>query len=76
MIEWSTHHKDDPPVDDENRDNRSDDIDPWDQEFLKAVDQGTLFQLLLVSDRRDVYGRRALWDLLLSRLNLLYSMHK
>ena len=26
-----------------------DDIDPWDQEFLK-VDQGTLFELILVRD--------------------------
>ena len=56
MIEWSTHHKDDPPLpeDDENRDKRSDDIDPWDQEFLK-VDQGTLFELILVSVCWDVY---------------------
>lgn len=50
MIEWSTHHKDDPPIpeDDENKEKRTDDIDPWDQEFLK-VDQGTLFELILVS---------------------------
>ena len=50
MIEWATHHKDDPPPpeDDENKEKRTDDIEPWDQEFLK-VDQGTLFELILVS---------------------------
>ena len=50
VIQWATHHKDDPPPpdDDENKEKRTDDIDPWDQEFLK-VDQGTLFELILVS---------------------------
>ena len=49
VIEWSTHHKDDPPPpeDDDNKEKRTDDIEPWDQEFLK-VDQGTLFELILV----------------------------
>ena len=49
VIEWATHHKDDPPPpeDDENKEKRTDDIEPWDQEFLK-VDQGTLFELILV----------------------------
>ncbi len=62
MIEWSTHHKDDPPLpeDDENRDKRSDNIDPWDQEFLK-VDQGTLFELILVSITL-VLGNLPGWD--------------
>ncbi len=35
--------------DDENKEKRTDDIEPWDQEFLK-VDQGTLFELILVSE--------------------------
>ena len=50
MITWAEHHKADPPPpdDDENKEKRTDDIDPWDQEFLK-VDQGTLFELILVS---------------------------
>ncbi len=49
VIEWATHHKDDtaPPEDEENKEKRTDDIEPWDQEFLK-VDQGTLFELILV----------------------------
>ena len=49
MIQWATHHKDDPPPpeDDENKEKRTDDIEPWDTEFLK-VDQGTLFELILV----------------------------
>ncbi|PFX32879.1 S-phase kinase-associated protein 1 [Stylophora pistillata] len=39
VIQWATHHKDDPPPpdDDENKEKRTDDIDPWDQEFLKAA---------------------------------------
>ena len=49
VIDWATHHKDDPPPpeDEENKEKRTDDIEPWDQEFLK-VDQGTLFELILV----------------------------
>lgn len=51
VIDWATKHKDDaaPPEDDENKEKRTDDIDPWDMEFLK-VDQGTLFELILVSE--------------------------
>ena len=43
-------HKDDPrpPDDDENKEKRTGDIDPRDQEFLK-VDQDTLFELMWVS---------------------------
>lgn len=50
VIQWATYHKDDPPPteDDENKDKRTDDISSWDADFLK-VDQGTLFELILVS---------------------------
>ena len=50
VIQWTEVHKDDPPPsdDDENKEKRTDDIDPWDQEFLK-VGQGTLFELIMVS---------------------------
>ena len=50
VIQWCTYHKDDPPPpeDDENKEKRTDDISSWDAEFLK-VDQGTLFELILVS---------------------------
>jgi S-phase kinase-associated protein 1 len=49
VIQWATHHKDDPPPpeDDENREKNTNDISSWDQDFLK-VDQGTLFELILV----------------------------
>ena len=49
MIEWATHHKGDPPPpeDDEFKEKKLDEIDPWDLGFLK-VDQGTLFELILV----------------------------
>jgi len=49
VIQWCTYHKDDPPAaeEDENKEKRTDDICTWDVEFLK-VDQGTLFELILV----------------------------
>lgn len=49
VISWATYHKDDPapPEDDENREKNLTDISTWDQDFLK-VDQGTLFELILV----------------------------
>lgn len=49
VIQWATFHKDDPPPpeDDENKEKRTDDISSWDADFLK-VDQGTLFELILV----------------------------
>jgi len=57
VIEWATKHKDDPPPpeDEENRDKRTDDIEPFDQEFLK-VDQGTLFELILAANYLDIKG--------------------
>jgi S-phase kinase-associated protein 1 len=57
VIEWAIQHKDDPspPEDDENREISTDDIDPWDQEFMK-VDQGTLFELILAANYLDIKG--------------------
>ncbi|XP_065643189.1 S-phase kinase-associated protein 1-like [Hydra vulgaris] len=54
VIDWATHHKDDPPPP-EDDEKRTDDIDPWDQEFLK-VDQGTLFELILAANYLDIKG--------------------
>ena len=55
VIEWATYHKDDPPPseDEENRERRTDDIEPFDQEFLK-VDQTTLFELILAANYLDI----------------------
>ncbi|XP_074608281.1 S-phase kinase-associated protein 1-like [Acropora palmata] len=57
VIQWTEIHKDDPPPpdDDENKEKRTDDIDPWDQEFLK-VDNGTLFELMLAADHLKLEG--------------------
>ncbi|CAH3187071.1 unnamed protein product [Porites lobata] len=57
VIKWAEKHKDDPPPpdDDENKEKRTDDIDPWDQEFLK-VDQGTLFELIIAANYLDIEG--------------------
>ena len=50
MIEWCTHHKDDPPPPEDDEDAMfNDEIEEWDQNFLKMED-GTLFDLILVRD--------------------------
>jgi S-phase kinase-associated protein 1 len=49
IVEYLAHHKDDPPyVEEEGGSGRLDNIEAWDVEFCK-VDQGTLFDLILVS---------------------------
>ena len=51
------HHKDDPPVpeeDDEFREKRLDDIPPWDQEFMRKVDQSTMFEIILAANFLDI----------------------
>jgi len=58
VIEWAKYHRDDPPPtgeEEENRERRTDDISPWDQEFLK-VDQGTLFELIQAANYLDIKG--------------------
>ena len=56
VIQWSTHHKDEPtPVDDPDAQKRTDDISSWDLDFLK-VDQGTLFELILAANYLDIKG--------------------
>ena len=55
VIQWATHHKDDPPLseDDENREKRTDDISSWDMEFLKG-DQGVLFDIFFAANYLDI----------------------
>jgi len=56
IVEWANHHKDDPPVDeDENKEKKTDDISSWDADFLK-IDQGTLFELILAANYLDIKG--------------------
>jgi len=57
VIQWATHHKDDPvpTEEDENKEKRTDDISSWDADFLK-VDQGTLFELILAANYLDIKG--------------------
>ena len=61
VIEWATHHKDDPAPPEEEEDEeqkkekRTDDIKPWDLEFLK-MDQATLFELILAANYLDIKG--------------------
>ena len=58
VIEWCNHHKDDPPPEersDDEDDLRTDDIDPWDQDFLE-VNQATFFELTMVSLKMTFYA--------------------
>ncbi|KAI8918356.1 hypothetical protein PhCBS80983_g01168 [Powellomyces hirtus] len=57
VIEYATHHKDDPPLppEEEAKLKSSEDIDEWDREFTN-VDQGTLFELILASNYLDMKG--------------------
>ncbi|CAJ0564042.1 unnamed protein product, partial [Mesorhabditis spiculigera] len=57
VLKWCEYHKNDAPVveADDIRSRRTDDITPWDQEYLK-VDQGTLFHIILASNYLDIKG--------------------
>ena len=46
VIEWCTHHRDDPTTQDD-QERRNTDIDEWDQKYME-VDQETLFDIILV----------------------------
>jgi S-phase kinase-associated protein 1 len=52
VIEWCTHHKNDPQTTGEDDDNRrrTTEIDEWDQKFMQ-VDQEMLFEIILVCRR-------------------------
>merc|ERR1711976_792201 len=53
VIQWSTYHKDDPPLPEEELMKRTDDICSWDADFLKVY-QGTLFELILAANYLDI----------------------
>lgn len=57
VVEWCTRHRSDPPPqpEDESVSKRTDDISEWDFEFCK-VDQGTLFELILVRQPFSLCG--------------------
>jgi hypothetical protein len=47
VIEWCTHHRDDPMTQDD-QERRTTDIDEWDQKYME-VDQETLFDIIMAS---------------------------
>ncbi|XP_021958177.1 S-phase kinase-associated protein 1 [Folsomia candida] len=57
VVNWCNQHKNDTPLpeDDEGREKRTDDISPWDQEFLR-VEQPILFDLILAANYLDIKG--------------------
>jgi len=56
VVEYCTHHKANPSAaaPDDGRDSkRTDDIEPWDEEFCK-VEQAVLFELILAANYLDI----------------------
>lgn len=55
VIEWCTHHKNDPPStgDDDDSRRKTTDIDEWDQKFMQ-VDQEMLFEIILAANYLDI----------------------
>ncbi|GMT17717.1 hypothetical protein PFISCL1PPCAC_9014, partial [Pristionchus fissidentatus] len=55
VIDWCNKHKDDPPrtEEDENKEKRTDDIPPWDQEFLN-VEQSVLLTILMAANDMNI----------------------
>lgn len=57
VLEWATHHRDDPPrLEGEKEDLRTDNIPEWDTNFLAEFDQSTLFELLQAAVYMDMRG--------------------
>uniref|UniRef100_A0A1A9V9D0 Skp1-related protein n=1 Tax=Glossina austeni TaxID=7395 RepID=A0A1A9V9D0_GLOAU len=57
VLDWAEYHQDDPQPteEDEEKEARTDDILQWDADFLK-MDQGALFELILVANYLDIKG--------------------
>lgn len=54
VIEWATHHKDDPPPLENDEDQKNSvDISPWDAEFFNE-DYGTLLLLIVAAKYLDI----------------------
>ncbi|EDV46760.1 S-phase kinase-associated protein 1 [Drosophila erecta] len=55
ILAWAHHHKDDPQLtsNDEESQGCSDDISPWDANFMN-VDRGTLFELILAANYLEI----------------------
>ncbi|KAI9365779.1 E3 ubiquitin ligase complex SCF subunit sconC [Pilaira anomala] len=52
VIEWCTHHRDDPTTQDD-QERRNTDIEEWDQKYMD-VDQETLFDIILAANYLDI----------------------
>jgi len=56
VIEWCEHHRNDPPVQNEEESDsrkKTTDIEEWDQKFMQ-VDQEMLFEIILASNYLDI----------------------
>lgn len=55
IVEWCTHHKDDPPLPDDAPAKHTGEISDWDKEFTN-VEQEALFEILMASNYLDIKG--------------------
>ncbi|KAL2814647.1 Skp1 family, dimerization domain-containing protein [Aspergillus granulosus] len=55
VLEWCTHHRNDPPTTGDEDDSRrkTTDIEEWDQKFMQ-VDQEMLFEIILAANYLDI----------------------
>ncbi|KAL5342989.1 E3 ubiquitin ligase complex SCF subunit sconC [Aspergillus crustosus] len=55
VIEWCTHHRNDPPsaADEDDSRRKTTDIEEWDQKFMQ-VDQEMLFEIILAANYLDI----------------------
>ena len=56
VIQWATYHKDDPQPNDDENTAENINISDWDDNFLKDLDQDTLYELILAANYLDIKG--------------------
>ena len=56
VIQWATHHKDDPKPNDDENTAENINITDWDDSFLRDLDQDTLYELILAANYLDIKG--------------------
>jgi len=54
VIEFCVHHSENPMPVAKDDEKRTDDLSSWDQDFCKALDQASLFEILLAANYLDI----------------------
>ena len=58
VLEWATYHKNDslPKKDDVEDEDKPKTLSSWDDDFFKAVDQSTVFQVIMAANFLNING--------------------